>query len=68
MFVINLIPEDFDILSDKNKLIQLLINILTNSIKFTFKGYIKIKCYIKDKRIFFEISDSGIGIEEKKLE
>ena len=58
------------ILSDYVKLKQILLNLLTNAIQFTFKGHIKFKISqsCKDNKIFnFLIEDSGIGIEEEKL-
>ena len=63
------IPKDFIICSDKLKLKQVLINILSNSFKFTERGFISLlvaresidnKDYIK-----FVIQDSGIGMSEK---
>ncbi|TCN01253.1 two-component system sensor histidine kinase YesM [Paenibacillus sp. BK033] len=32
------------------------------------KGYLKIRGYMQEKRLFFEITDNGIGIEEGKFE
>ena len=63
------IPKDFILCSDKLKLKQVLINILSNSFKFTERGFISLlvaresidnKDYIK-----FVIQDSGIGMSEK---
>ena len=63
------IPKDFIMCSDKLKLKQVLINILSNSFKFTDRGFITLlvsreaidnKDYIK-----FVIQDSGIGMSEK---
>lgn len=58
---------------DSHRLIQILNNLLSNSIKFTSKGFVKLEAYLKEKTdkqatIEFIISDSGIGIEESKLE
>jgi len=46
---------------------QLLINLLSNSAKFTKTGYISVNVQLTDK-IRIEVSDSGIGIPKEKLE
>ena len=56
------------IFTDKNRLNQILINILSNAIKFTFKGTINIKVkQLRDSEIEFSVKDSGIGMDETKL-
>ena len=59
------------IMSDSNRIQQLLVNLLSNAIKFTVKGYVEICAKIKmstpELLIQIEIKDSGIGIEEEKL-
>jgi signal transduction histidine kinase len=48
-----------------------MLNLLTNAIKFTKNGTIKINCYgfpiIKPKKLLFEVEDSGIGIPRDKV-
>lgn len=51
--------------SDQTKVRQVLINFLGNALKFTEKGTIKIGIDVKGKTIQFNVSDTGIGIEEK---
>lgn len=34
---------NIQVISDKQRITQILINLLSNSLKFTFKGFIKIK-------------------------
>lgn len=55
--------------SDRRRLSQLLINLLGNSIKFTSKGYIKIKiCKTYFRNVIkFEIKDTGVGIKPEIL-
>lgn len=55
------------IYSDENKIMQIIKNFLSNSIKFTKNGNILLK--MEDNEDFVEISvkDNGIGIEEKKI-
>ncbi len=57
---------------DETRIIQVLLNIITNAIKFTEKGSIKIICDVekvsgKEVILKFEIEDTGIGIHENEL-
>jgi PAS domain S-box-containing protein len=61
------------IIGDEYRLKRILINLLSNSTKFTSKGFIKLFIKIntvKDDNIMlsFIVEDSGIGIEKKKLD
>ena len=55
--------------SDKGRIKQVLLNLISNSLKFTFEGiiFIKIKYVFKEGKNFiqFSVSDTGIGIKEK---
>lgn len=52
---------------DDLRLRQILINLLSNSLKFTNEGEISLYLYEKSQKLFFEIKDSGIGIDNKDL-
>lgn len=52
---------------DELRLRQILINLLSNSLKFTNEGEISLYLYEKSQKLFFEIKDTGIGIESKDL-
>ncbi|MFO7924504.1 MAG: response regulator [Bacteroidales bacterium] len=57
---------------DAFRLQQILMNMLTNAIKFTNKGAVKLGCFIYDETpenviIKFDVSDTGIGISKKHL-
>ena len=54
--------------ADIQRLRQILINLLGNSLKFTKKGEIKLVIYETHNKIFFELKDSGIGISKENLE
>ncbi|HYQ58268.1 MAG TPA: transporter substrate-binding domain-containing protein [Draconibacterium sp.] len=57
---------EFDFYSDQYKLTSILTNLIKNAIKFTKKGYIKVEYSVSNKELEVIVSDTGIGIEEKK--
>jgi PAS domain S-box-containing protein len=61
------------LVGDKQKLNQVLVNLLGNAIKFTEEGFIRLSSkLIRDEDQFqllqFEVLDSGIGISKESLE
>ncbi len=63
-------PEDRiePFLSDKYRVQQILMNLISNAIKFTQEGKVSIEYYLdkEKKRIVFQVSDTGIGIPESE--
>lgn len=55
------------VISDIQKLHQVLLNIVSNAAKFTDHGQIILKIYLKEQKLYFEISDTGIGISESDI-
>jgi len=66
--------------TDRIRLEQVLNNLISNAIKFTNKGYVKLGIYKPDAEelllqkidsnepmVAFEVSDTGIGINEEKI-
>lgn len=53
--------------SDKNKIRQIVSNIMDNAIKFTSDGTITVSINQSDDTVFLTIKDSGIGISKNKL-
>ena len=51
-----------DITGDRDKLIQVIINLISNSVKFTDEGSVTCTVSQKDHEIVVSISDTGIGI------
>ncbi|MFQ5454756.1 MAG: ATP-binding protein [Nitrospirota bacterium] len=56
------------IMGDKDKLLQVLENLINNAIKFTHKGKIIVGADIYGKNVRIFVSDTGIGIPEKDME
>lgn len=65
------LPQD-DLLSvriDVDKIKQVLINLISNALKFTSKGgLVTVHAFRKENEIKVQIQDTGIGIHEKEYE
>lgn len=53
---------------DEKRLRQVLINLLSNGVKYTDKGYIKFNIFWRNGIAHFHIEDSGQGIRQEYLE
>ena len=42
-------------------------NIISNAVKFTERGRIVLKVFVKRKRLYFSVSDTGIGISRAEI-
>jgi signal transduction histidine kinase/ActR/RegA family two-component response regulator len=56
------------VIGDSHRLMQLLVNLIGNALKFTHKGHVHIHAQPKQGGIEFTVSDSGVGIEHDKLD
>ena len=54
--------------SDKNRLYQVLLNFVTNALKFTSEGSITIDYKIDGNEVKFSVQDTGMGVEPEKQE
>lgn len=57
-----------NIKSDKQRVHQVILNILNNAVKFTDKGSVTIRSRKEDHEVKIEIADTGIGISETDVE
>lgn len=61
-------PELDEIITDFNRLKQVIMNLVDNACKFTSEGLIEIGCKPKDtETLLFYVKDTGMGIPQKKL-
>jgi signal transduction histidine kinase/CheY-like chemotaxis protein len=54
--------------ADKKRLRQVLMNLLSNAVKFTEKGSITFKVGYQERKLRFQVEDTGIGIAPEQLE
>ena len=62
-----------EVVGDKMRLKQVLINLVSNALKFTEKGEITVSCSVHGRQnnewtLIFSVKDTGIGIETDKIE
>ncbi len=54
-----------DIIGDTDKLIQVVINLFSNAVKFTDAGSVTCELHQKNSEVIVSITDTGIGIDKK---
>jgi two-component system phosphate regulon sensor histidine kinase PhoR len=61
--------QDFNIKADKDKIEQVLVNLIDNAIKYTGqRGNIKVSLFEEKDSIMFTVEDNGIGIPKEHLD
>jgi signal transduction histidine kinase len=60
-------PAVGEISSDQRRVEQVLLNLLSNSIKFTERGKVQVDVAIRGSRVAIDVTDTGMGIKEEDL-
>ena len=62
-------PARLVLRADRTKVDQILLNLVSNAVKFTPPGgRIAVRCAESERQLYIEVEDNGIGIPEEKLE
>ena len=67
---LNFDKEKIIVFADKNRLKQVLINIIDNSLKFIHSSNnptVSVGCYVVDDEVIIYVEDNGIGMEASEL-
>ncbi len=64
---VNIAPEIGHITADQRRFEQILLNLMTNAIKFTESGSVRLDCHTDDAEYVFAVSDTGIGIQPQHM-
>ncbi|MCZ7403043.1 MAG: PAS domain S-box protein [Candidatus Methanoperedens sp.] len=59
--------EDISIRSDRRRLLQCMMNLIGNSVKYTESGSIKISAKILENKVDISVTDTGIGIKTQDI-
>jgi two-component system, OmpR family, phosphate regulon sensor histidine kinase PhoR len=61
-------PKDLLVFVDRDKFFLIFSNLLSNAIRYTDEGFIKVESEIKNQSLILYFTDTGQGIEPKNLE
>jgi signal transduction histidine kinase/CheY-like chemotaxis protein len=62
-------PQDISpLFTDEGKVSQILRNFISNALKFTETGEVRVSAYREEDDVVFRVADTGIGIAEADLE
>ena len=53
--------------SDRRRVEQVLLNVLSNAVKFTDKGEVRLHCLLRGNAVVVRISDTGVGIRPEHI-
>jgi PAS domain S-box-containing protein len=54
--------------SDCRRVEQILLNLISNSIKFTEQGFVRMNCEFNENKVIIAVKDSGIGIKQEDMD
>jgi PAS domain S-box-containing protein len=53
--------------TDRKRLYQVILNVVSNAVKYTEHGSVIVSAILKDERLIIKVQDTGIGIDEEGL-
>lgn len=62
------LAKDTEIYIDKEKIDKVLLNLLSNALKFTPEGFIEVATEMQSDHLLIKVRDSGIGIKASELD
>ncbi len=65
---VDIVADIPKLVADETKLRQILLNLMSNAIKFTEAGSVVTKIVMDDGHFLFEVRDTGIGIREEDMD
>jgi PAS domain S-box-containing protein len=65
--VVTSIRESISMIGDRKRAVQILLNLVANAVKFTETGSVTISACVREKALYVEVSDTGIGIKPQHL-
>lgn len=63
--LVDLPDEAMSVYADRDRIHQVIINLLNNSFKYTEEGHVKISAAVDGGRVMFSVCDTGRGIPEE---
>jgi len=61
-------PEVMELLGDVQRVQQILMNLMSNGLKFTDKGEVRLTVSVQEGVLVFQVKDSGIGMSPEVLQ
>lgn len=60
-------PAKLKLETDRKRLYQAVLNVVSNALKYTERGTVKVNAGMKNKQLVISVEDTGIGIDETGL-
>lgn len=61
------VGDEIWVLADAGLLRRMLLNLISNAIKYTTVGVVQVECEVEDKHVLIKVKDTGIGIPSERI-